>query len=355
MAVAPAAGAAGAEVAVGLLDGVSLGLLVTWLILAGLAWTYRHSLGALLTVLASGLRAIHINLKFAHPRPFRGLANKIDDLNHAIHNGLGQAAARAENAAIYTFHAAGALQAWTAAEVAALSGDFLQGMHDILTRDIPAAKNDVLDRVKKQTHGIDRVNKSFQRQIEAELVRRIHGLDKLSQRRLDVLRRGIDRTIAQTKTAINKTLARDRAAVAQVRGITVRQARRIAALERAIAAAGGAALAGLRARVGRLERDVAKIKAGTGTKVGAGAAIVSIAAVWAALGKMGLGSLRCRNVKRSLNATCGLPLEVLEDLLAVGGLVGGTIGLVEFAREMRTVTEDIDGVVRHFWEVGDIL
>jgi hypothetical protein len=67
------------------------------------------------------------------------------------------------------------------------------------------------------------------------------------------------------------------------------------------------------------------------------------------LSRLHLGFLRCANVKRTGKAVCGLDKSLLDALLADTLLVVGTLSLVEFAKEMETVVDEVAPAVRKFW------
>jgi hypothetical protein len=65
----------------------------------------------------------------------------------------------------------------------------------------------------------------------------------------------------------------------------------------------------------------------------------------AAIGRLGLGWIRCRNVGRVGRNVCGMNPGLLESLLADSLLIVGAISIVELARELQRITPDVvDGV-----------
>lgn len=98
----------------------------------------------------------------------------------------------------------------------------------------------------------------------------------------------------------------------------------------------GRGIGALRDRLGRLTRQLTP------------AAIAG--AVAAALVALRLGWLKCSGVRRAAEHACGMDRDILEALIAGTVAVIGTVSLVEFAREMQTLTAEIDPVVRRFWQ-----
>ncbi len=102
-------------------------------------------------------------------------------------------------------------------------------------------------------------------------------------------------------------------------------------------------------RLGRLERtaiDYTKLhkwlkRALLGT--------LGATAVLAGLKALRLGFLRCTGFTKAGKRACGMDPNLLESLLADTLLIVGTLSLVEFAKEMQTVTEEVAPLVTRFW------
>lgn len=64
---------------------------------------------------------------------------------------------------------------------------------------------------------------------------------------------------------------------------------------------------------------------------------VGVAAVVAALGRLGLGWIRCNNVRRAGRSVCGIDTNLLDELLL--GTVGifGVVSVVEFAKGLQAI------------------
>lgn len=104
-------------------------------------------------------------------------------------------------------------------------------------------------------------------------------------------------------------------------------------------------LGGLEADLGRLER-LAK-------RVGWIGAFAGVAALGGAiLARLHLGWLKCSNVGKAGRNVCGMNPDLLESLLADTLLIVGTVSLVEFAKGMQGVVRDVEGPIRKFWRVA---
>lgn len=109
-----------------------------------------------------------------------------------------------------------------------------------------------------------------------------------------------------------------------------------------------ASLAIPRGAIHGLERDVSAlqdwVKAHARQVVVAGSAGLVIAA----LAKIGLGWARCSKVGRVGRSVCGMNADYLDDLLAASLAIFGTISLVEVAKEMQGITDEVTSAVRIF-------
>lgn len=70
------------------------------------------------------------------------------------------------------------------------------------------------------------------------------------------------------------------------------------------------------------------------------AAGVGVAAVVAALARLGLSWIRCRNVTKAGKAVCGLDTNLLDSLLLDAVAIFSVLSVVEFAKELRTVEDE---------------
>ena len=88
----------------------------------------------------------------------------------------------------------------------------------------------------------------------------------------------------------------------------------------------GRTIAGIRARLRRLERSLP--------------AVVGVAAVVAAIGRLGLGFLRCGNVKKMGKRVCGMDTRLLDSWLLDTLAIFSVLSVVEFTRELRSVEDE---------------
>lgn len=92
--------------------------------------------------------------------------------------------------------------------------------------------------------------------------------------------------------------------------------------------------------------EAVKKRLGKVTKLGTIAGLIGLTA--GVLGKLGLGWLRCARVGRVGRAVCGMNDGLLESLLADALLVVGAISIVEFAKELQTVEDEVVRALRGF-------
>lgn len=102
-------------------------------------------------------------------------------------------------------------------------------------------------------------------------------------------------------------------------------------------------------RIGRLEREADALRKRLGSIARhlspSAVAALAVAAVATTVG----GWVRCSRVKRLGRGVCGMDDSLLESLLADTLLIVGTVSLVEFARGMQDVTEEVAPLIRTFW------
>lgn len=130
--------------------------------------------------------------------------------------------------------------------------------------------------------------------------------------------------------------------------VKVIEHRTVKIIARTVPAAVAGAIAIPRGAIHGLERDVSAlqdwVKAHARQVVVAG----SLGLVIAALGKIGLGWARCSKVGKVGRSVCGMNADYLDDILAASLAIFGTISLVEVAREMQGITDEVTSAVRIF-------
>jgi hypothetical protein len=326
--------------------------LIGCLILFGLMYVWKWTLGGVLSILADAFIKFNVKVwKFSSGHPLRWIGHKIDEINDSVYRGLGHAAAGMHKSAINTFEAAGALQVWIAKEVQQMAEDWWQGVQDIANVWIPQARDDAIHWARQHGANLAAQLAAVKHWTTKEIQRALRGARVETLRELQKVRQWTVRRIQTETRPITRTLRRLRTEVTRVEQNIAREAQRLNRIEHAIGSRVDRLQDLLRRqgqradqRLERLEQEMRRINLGTVSAIG-------VVALLAALAKAGLGFLSCRNVKTAGKATCALPTDALEDLLAVGGLIGGSVSLIAFAREMENVVESMDSVVQFFWEV----
>lgn len=93
----------------------------------------------------------------------------------------------------------------------------------------------------------------------------------------------------------------------------------------------------IRARERALSDELARLWKWAHRRGGVIAAGIGLGALAYALGRLGLGWLRCSNVKRAGKRVCGMDHSLLESMLADTLAIVGTVSLVEFIRDAQAV------------------
>jgi hypothetical protein len=311
-------------VAIGLVD---LGVLLALIVLVGLSYSYRYTLGALLQALVAALDAIRLPHAFGigGQRIFGVVADGLDKLDHTIRHYLGRGVEdmqAAWNASVsYTATAVN----WIGKEIASLSHDTAQAVEGLATVQVPRwVKN-------RLAAGLAAIAV-----LKAEVLTLGHSTVKVVERTTHVVThrvKVIERTVIKpTTAAVPKVITR-----VEYIGHAIAQPD-IGAIPRTIP--------GIKA----LERDFGAVKdrlkgvARTLTPAGivglVGAAVFSL---------FGLSWLRCSNVGKVGKRVCGLNSHILEGLLAGLIAVFGTIGIVKFAEDVQKVVDGFSGEVAGFW------
>lgn len=296
MSVAPAAPAvpALAYLVVGLL------LMLAWAVQRGLLAIWIHTFGAILLRLADLLT---IDVSFVHIH----LGGPLLRLNDTVRNGLVAGASKAEHGAGYFFHGCAVIVRWMAGEIEDLAGETYAWAEWFQKAHLP--------RLLKAA-----IYAAFPPLLIARLVKAaIHAhLPHIG-------RTVIYKAAPAAKAAVTKVIHATSGAVA-IPGWVIRLPGRVGHIERD--------LSGLRKRL----KSVEKIAGAT----------AAVALFTAALAKLGLHWLRCRNVTKTGKRVCALDSGLLDALLIGTTLIVGTISLREFAREVEAVTEEAAGLVRGF-------
>jgi len=109
---------------------------------------------------------------------------------------------------------------------------------------------------------------------------------------------------------------------------------------------------GLPHRVGNAEHDISALKARLKSLEKYAGATAAVALFSAALAKLGLKWLRCKNVTKAGRAVCRTDTSLLDSLLGDALLIVGTVSVVEFARGLLALEDEavsvMGGIVREF-------
>jgi hypothetical protein len=311
-------------VALGLVD---LGVLLALIVLVGLSYGYRYTLGALLQTLVAALDAIRLPHAFGigGQRIFGVVADGIEKLDHTIRHYLGRGVedmqAAWNSCVSYTATAVN----WIGKEIASLSHDTAQAVEGLATVQVPRW---VKNRLAAGLAAIA-VLKAEVLTLEHEALHHIANVTNVFPQKVRVVYRAI------AKPAISAVPK----AISKLDWITPAIALPdISAVPKAIP--------GIKA----LERDFGAVKdrlksvARTLTPAG----IVGLVAA-ATLATLGLGWLKCSNVGKVGRRVCGLNSQILDSLLAGLVAVFGTIGLVVFAEDVQKVMSTFADDVTRFW------
>jgi hypothetical protein len=302
---------------------IDLGVLFALVALIGLRVGYTYSLGKVLQTAAFLFASISIPTPFGHFHPLGFAADALIKLDHGIMHTLGrgiedmQAAWNA--AASYTATAV----EWVGREIASLSHDTAQAVEGLATFKVPKW---VLNRLGAGLAAIA-VLKAEVSTLEHEALHHIANVTNVFPQKVRVVYRAI------AKPAISAVPK----AISKLDWITPAIALPdISAVPKAIP--------GIKA----LEREVGA----TAEWVKANARKLTVAGIVgltvAALGRLGLGWLRCRNVSKVGKGVCGMnPLD-LAALLAGSIGIASSISVVSLAEECQTFATAVNTAMEVF-------
>jgi hypothetical protein len=220
-------------------------------------------------------------------------------------------------------HVGAILSRWTAAKLHALSRFFsaMALVYEHTYREVGALAHDV-------AYGFERlVTHTIPRSISAET----------KPLRRDLKRLGL--AIGATAAA----LARYRHGIDRL--LRERVLPGLKAAERAITVTLPHEIARVRGRVGVVERGVSDILHGRLSETARKALGLALAGTVIGVLARRLPWLFCRNVGKVGRSVCAMDSNLLESLLADALLIGGTISLVEFAKELQELTDEAAGLI----------
>lgn len=286
-------------VAIGLVDlGVLLGLIV----LIGISWTYRYTLGATIVALVNLLNAVKLPGILGGGRIFGFVSDELTKVDNSIRHALGVAIETMQhewNKCIsYTAQAVH----WIGQEIADLAYDTSAAVEGLATR-----------------------------QVKPYFSKRLAG---------------ILATVAALKAEVS---ALKHTAVTHVIRETKVIEHKVTVIEHSVAVPHSIAIPRTLPRVGQLEREadaaLARIR-GIARRFGPAALVGTVAY---ALSKLGLGWVRCSKVSKAGKQLCGMNDSLLESLLADTLLIVGTVSLVEMVRELEPVMKEAASLTAKFW------
>jgi hypothetical protein len=292
--------------------GGMLVLVLAFLVASGSAYVYREAFSRAIIALANGLDAVAINAWRVHVRPLAKLAAWLRWLDSSIEGLLGLAVQQTERGIVLLWNGL----AWQVRALAKLLGDLAETIehrfHHLLLAFPPAALLWAAVRAAQALPGLYSRVARVEHVALARLASSEATLDRWAHAEADRLARGIDRVRARVEHELARDTAKVRAGIAGLEHELAGELSRVRRLDRILAAAGAAALVGT------------------------------------ALGRLGLGWLRCPRVTKTGKRLCGLDPDLLEALLAATLVVGSSISVVALARECRAFTADVDGALRLF-------
>jgi hypothetical protein len=266
--------------------------MVAWAICLGLHGVWIHTFGALFHRLG-GIKISAGPIGSAHPLGF------LDDAANSVANTLLAGAQKSQHTMGYFFHGVAVIQGWVARELVGLATDTLHWMQWMQRVVLPKALH-VLPTVLFPWAKIARF---VAKEIAAELPH---------------IKRITDVTVKVDRTTLKRMVAA------------------------AIAAAVGTAIPGFHIphRVGQLERDWSGIKRRLRKLERAAGATGAVALFVAALAKLGLKWLRCKNVTKAGKAVCSADTQWLTSLLGDALVIASVISVVEFAKGLQAIEDE---------------
>lgn len=293
--------------------GAILVLIVAYVACYGMLGAYRGSFGPLVTWLADQFDKVAIPTGFHRVHLLGPIASALRRIDRAIDNGLTWAVTHSEGGIVFLWHGLAQQMRWLGQHLAAFAETVERNLKWISIAFPPAA---ILWAGVKLAQQIPALWRAIVR-AEHRIAHTTTTVVKQAASVTNVTKNYVTRTVYKTVAAVAGVVA---APLPWVRG-------RLGGISHD--------LAGIRARLSKLER------------VGVGAGIA--AAVGVALARLGLGWLRCPRVAKAGKQACGMDAGLLDVLLAETLLIAGTVSLIEFAREMQSVTGEATPLIARFW------
>jgi hypothetical protein len=263
--------------------------MVAWAVCLGLHGVWVHTFGALFHKLG-GIKISAGPIGSAHPLGF------LDDAANSVANALLAGAQKSQHTMGYFFHGVAVIQGWVARELVGLATDTLHWMQWFQRVELPK----LIHVGTKILFPWPTIVRFIRREIAAE----IPHVGRIAH--------SITHTIeVHTITRVLKATA----GAIPFPGWVIHLPKRVGQLERD--------WSGIKARLRRLER--------------AAGATGAVALFVAALAKLGLKWLRCKNVTKAGKAVCSSDAQWLTSLLGDALVIASVISVVEFAKELQVI------------------
>jgi hypothetical protein len=308
---------------------------LAWLILLGILYSYRATLGYLLGQLASLLGSWHLHIPGvidSHPLAF--LANALDALNNAIRRGIEAAVTTTEQAGVWMLEGAAKLTVWAAYETEHLALD-VAGAFKRLTVDLPHLKWLKALRWLAGFASVAALGHAIIKRLGLGWLTRYGSLSALGHAILRRLHLGWLAKYGSVGALVTAGFA---IALQHWTGFTAKQLRRYLRRLRILGYLSGyatlAALGG--AILKKLNLSWLRAHASAAALVGA------------ALATLGLTWTRCNNTGKTGNTLCGMDSDLLDLLLLDTLAIVGAVSLVEFAHDVQDITEPCVDIMRGF-------
>jgi hypothetical protein len=293
------AAAGAAEVPVLAYLAIGLLAMLAWLVSRGLHSVWVHTFGVVFNAIG-GVKIPTSPFSSVHPFGF------VEDASNSVANAFLAIARKSEHTMGYFFHGAAVIQGWAARELLGLARDTLAWATWLQHAHLP-------------------------RWVKALVYAAVPPL----------------LIIRLVKAAIAANLPHlGRVVVTRVEHTVVTHVTRIIH-----ATAGAVAIPGwairLPGRVGHLEHDLASVRARLRSLEKYAGATGAVALFAAAIAKLGLRWIRCRNVTRAGKAICATDTSLLDSLLGDALLIVSAVSVVEFAKELLALEDEALTVASH--------
>jgi len=293
----------------------ALAALFAWLGAALILFSYRATIGALLSAIVSAIQGISIPTPFGGIDIGRYLAAPISALDNTVNDALSAVVDATQFSWHFWMHALASTLDW-------IGGALSYDMHEV-GKAFQALRRSTIPSL-----------------ISAAISAALHPLSFLLatlERNTSIGQRLLHGAVSAVEGEVSSL---ERTALSEIHH-----------LENEAKGAVSAAIAVTLPGIHGLDRDVSGIQAWikANAKKLTAAGIVGLVA--AALENLGLGNSRCSNNKKFTKSVCGLSSKVLDDLLAGLVAIVGSVSLLQFAEEYQKLVPGLTSEIRTFWRV----